>query len=122
MAVLIKGIKTDDFKMAYAVLKDKENKFYYQVVVDGNQTHFITPAFVKRLFTKEKAFDEMLFFIANKSFEALKENGNKDKYSIKIIEEMLKEYPNSLILLNIYQQAKDFINSNLNEDYQLLLF
>lgn len=122
MAVLIKGIKTDDFKMAYAVLKDKENKFYYQVVVDGNQTHFITPAFVKRLSTKEKAFDEMLFFIANKSFEALKENGNKDKYSIKIIEEMLKEYPNSLILLNIYQQAKDFINSNLNEDYQLLLF
>lgn len=122
MAVLIKGIKTDDFKMAYAVLKDKENKFYYQVVVDGNQTHFITPAFVKRLSTKEKAFDEMLFFIANKSFEALKENGNKDKYSIKIIEKMLKEYPNSLILLNIYQQAKDFINSNLNEDYQLLLF
>lgn len=122
MAVLIKGIKTDDFKMAYAVLKDKENKFYYQVVVDGNQTHFITPAFVKRLSTKEKAFDEMLFFIANKSFEALKENGNKDKYSIKIIEEMLKEYPNSLILLNIYQQAKDFINSNLNEEYQLLLF
>lgn len=122
MAVLIKGIKTDDFKMAYAVLKDKENKFYYQVVVDGNQTHFITPAFVKRLSTKERAFDEMLFFIANKSFEALKENGNKDKYSIKIIEEMLKEYPNSLILLNIYQQAKDFINSNLNEDYQLLLF
>lgn len=37
-------------------------------------------------------------------------------------EEMLKEYPNSSILLNIYQQAKDFINSNSNEDYQLLLF
>ena len=35
---------------------------------------------------------------------------------------MLKEYPNSSILLNIYQQAKDFINSNSNEDYQLLLF
>lgn len=34
----------------------------------------------------------------------------------------IKEYPNSSILLNIYQQAKDFINSNSNEDYQLLLF
>lgn len=29
----------------------------------------------------------------------------------------IKEYPNSSILLNIYQQAKDFINSNSNEDY-----
>lgn len=122
MAVLIKGIKTNNFKMAYAILKDKENNFYYQVVVDGNQTHFITPEFVKRFSSKEKAFDEMLFFIANKSFEALKNNGDKDIYSINIIEEMLKEYPNSSILLNIYQQAKDFINSNSNEDYQLLLF
>lgn len=122
MAVLIKGIKTNNFKMAYAILKDKENNFYYQVVVDGNQTHFITPEFVKRFSSKEKAFDEMLFFIANKSFEALKNNGDKDIYSINIIEEMLKEYSNSSILLNIYQQAKDFINSNSNEDYQLLLF
>lgn len=93
-----------------------------QVAVDGNQTHFITPEFVNRFSSKEKAFDEMLFFIANKSFEALKNNGDKDIYSINIIEEMLKEYPNSSILLNIYQQAKDFINSNSNEDYQLLLF
>ena len=66
--------------MAYAILKDKENNFYYQVVVDGNQTHFITPEFVKRFSSKEKAFDEMLFFIANKSFEALKNNGDKDIY------------------------------------------
>ena len=94
MAVLIKGIKTNNFKMAYAILKDKENNFYYQVVVDGNQTHFITPEFVKRFSSKEKAFDEMLFFIANKSLEALKNNGDKDIYSINIIEEMLKEYPN----------------------------
>lgn len=113
---------SNDSKMAYAILKDKENNFYYQVVVDGNQTHFITPEFVKRFSSKEKAFDEMLFFIANKSFEALKNNGDKDIYSINIIEEMLKEYPNSSILLNVYQQAKDFINSNSNEDYQLLLF
>lgn len=27
MAVLIKGIKTNNFKMAYAILKDKENNF-----------------------------------------------------------------------------------------------
>ena len=87
MAVLIKGIKTNNFKMAYAILKDKENNFYYQVVVDGNQTHFITPEFVNRFSSKEKAFDEMLFFIANKSFEALKNNGDKDIYSINIIEE-----------------------------------
>ena len=121
MAVLIKGIKTNNFKMAYAILKDKENNFYYQVVVDGNQTHFITPEFVNRFSSKEKAFDEMLFFIANKSFEALKNNGDKDIYSINIIEEMLKEYPNSSILLNIYQQAKDFINSNSNEDGKKIL-
>ena len=121
MAVLIKGIKTNNFKMAYAILKDKENNFYYQVVVDGNQTHFITPEFVKRFHQKKKPLMNVIF-IANKSFEALKNNGDKDIYSINIIEEMLKEYPNSSILLNVYQQAKDFINSNSNEDYQLLLF
>ena len=108
MAVLIKGIKTNNFKMAYAILKDKENNFYYQVVVDGNQTHFITPEFVKRFSSKEKAFDEMLFFIANKSFEALKNNGDKDIYQYQYYRRNVKRISQFIHIIKYISASKRF--------------